>query len=151
MHKILILVIIMLSYNVFSQKKEEKEVKQTILNFFEGFHTGDTVKIKTTIDRNIAVRTIIKTKEGKLKTVKSDIKKILTAIKNRPEDQKWDERLLAFRIEADSVIANAWTPYEFYINDTFSHCGVNIFQLFNDGNTWKIIAIADTRFKKGCK
>ena len=93
----------------------------------------------------------MRTKEGEIKTVKNDIEKILIAIQNRPAEQKWDERLLAFKIEADSAIANAWTPYEFYVNDNFSHCGVNVFQLFNDGKTWKIIAIADTRFREGCK
>ncbi|PKV51781.1 putative lumazine-binding protein [Aquimarina sp. MAR_2010_214] len=159
MHKLLILVTLLISYTTFSQKdvskenknKYENEVKQTILEFFEGFHAGDTAKMKTTIDENIAVQTIVRTKEGEVKTVKTEVEKILTAIQNRPEEQKWDERLLAFKIDADSAIANAWTPYEFYVNDNFSHCGVNVFQLFNDGKRWKIIAIADTRFKEGCK
>ncbi|WP_241461450.1 nuclear transport factor 2 family protein [Aquimarina macrocephali] len=159
MYKVSIWVILFFSCSIFSQKniskddqnRYKKEVKQTVLDFFEGFHAGDTAKMKTTIDKNIAVQTIVRTKEGEIKTVKTDIEKILTAIQNRPAEQKWDERLLAFKIDADSAIANAWTPYEFYVNDNFSHCGVNVFQLFNDGKTWKIIAIADTRFREGCK
>lgn len=159
MHKLIILIFLFFSYSVFSQKDRVKEdmkrykmeVKQTILNFFEGFHAGDTTKMKSTMDENIAIQTIVKTKEGEIKTVKTDASRILTAIQNRPSEQKWDERLLSFSIEADSAIANAWTPYEFYVNDNFSHCGVNIFQLFNDGKSWKIIALSDTRHKKGCK
>jgi hypothetical protein len=159
MHKVSIWVVLFFSCSIFSQKniskddqnRYEKEVKQTVLEFFDGFHAGDTAKMRATIDKNIAVQTIVRTKEGEIKTVKTDIEKILTTIKNRPAEQKWDERLLAFKIDADSAIANAWTPYEFYVNDNFSHCGVNVFQLFNDGKTWKIIAIADTRFREGCK
>ncbi len=129
----------------------QKEVKATILEFFEGFHSGDTAKMKKTIDPNIAIQTIAKNKAGELKTVKVAVEKLLGAIQNRPADQKWDERLLLFKIDADANIANAWTPYEFYLNGNFSHCGVNVFQLYNDGNSWKIIALADTRKREGCK
>ncbi|WP_108868188.1 3-methyl-2-oxobutanoate hydroxymethyltransferase [Aquimarina aquimarini] len=159
MYKVSLIVMLLFWGSVFSQKsvatedvsRYKKEVKHTILGFFEGFHSGDTAKIKMTIDANIALQTIVKTKEGKVKAIQVDIAKVLTTIHNRPKEQKWDERLLGFKIEADASIANAWTPYEFYINDTFSHCGVNMFQLFNDGTTWRILAITDTRHKNKCK
>jgi hypothetical protein len=60
MYKVSILVVLFFSCHVFSQKSiskddqnsYEKEVKQTVLEFFEGFHAGDTAKMKTTIDKN---------------------------------------------------------------------------------------------------
>ncbi|WP_091412696.1 nuclear transport factor 2 family protein [Aquimarina amphilecti] len=129
----------------------QKNAKQAVLDFFDGFHKGDTSKIRKTIDDNIVMQTIAKTKEGEVKTMKTNMNNFLEVIHNRPEDQKWLEKLLDFKIEADEHIAQIWTPYEFYVNDQFSHCGVNVFQLFNDGTTWRIIAIADTRKRKGCK
>lgn len=131
--------------------KYKNEVKTTILNFFEGFHAGDTSKIRKTIDANLSLQTIVKTKEGITKVAKTDTQKFLNAIQNRPVEQRWDERLLLFKIEADSTIANAWTPYEFYLNDKFSHCGVNVFQLYNDGKSWRILTLTDTRTREGCK
>ncbi len=160
MCKVLIIVftVFLNSFYSYSQKQASEkdvaryknEVKQTILQFFEGFHSGDTSKIKKTMDHNIVMQTIAKAKDGKIKTVKTDVEKFLTAIHNRPAEQRWDERLLLFKIDADAAIANVWTPYEFYLNGTFSHCGVNVFQLFNDGTSWRIIALADTRTKEGC-
>jgi hypothetical protein len=47
-------------------------------------------------------------------------------------------------------MATAWTPYKFYLDKTFSHCGVNAFQLFKSENGWKIISILDTRRKEPC-
>ncbi|WP_299222898.1 nuclear transport factor 2 family protein [uncultured Aquimarina sp.] len=130
----------------------QKNAKQAVLDFFEGFHSGDTVQIKKTIlSMDMVMQTIFKTKDGKVKTNTTKIEKFLEAIHNRPKDQKWLEKLLDFRVDADDRIAQIWTPYEFYVNDQFSHCGVNIFQLFNDGKTWRIIAIADTRKREGCK
>ena len=158
MFRILVSVVVFLFLNFgYAQKemskdvsKYKKEVKATILEFFEGFHKGDTSKINKTIDSGMVLQTIVKTKDGKTKAVKTDVNKFLNAIHNRPDEQRWDERLLLFKIDADSAIANAWTPYEFYLNDTFSHCGVNIFQLYHNGSSWKIMALSDTRTKEGC-
>ncbi|MEM9869076.1 MAG: nuclear transport factor 2 family protein, partial [Bacteroidota bacterium] len=33
---------------------------------------------------------------------------------------------------------------------TFSHCGINSFQMVNFGGEWKIIYLIDTRGKEGC-
>ncbi len=159
MYKSIVFTVLFFCFTAFSQKDDakdvvninKKEVKQTILTFFEGFHAGDTSKIKKTIDPNMVMHTIVTTKEGKKRMVKTDVEKFLNAINDRPVNQRWDERLLLFKIDADSAIANVWTPYEFYLNDTFSHCGVNVFQLFNDGSSWKIMALADTRNRAGCK
>ncbi len=158
MYRLIVFTFLFSSHIGFSQKDNSKdisrykeEVKQTILQFFDGFHSGDTVKIRKTMDDNIIMQTIAETKDGGKKAVQTDVSRFLKAIKERPAGQRWDERLLLFKIDADSAIANAWTPYEFYFNDKFSHCGVNVFQLYNDGKSWKIISIADTRNREGCK
>ncbi|MFD2564837.1 nuclear transport factor 2 family protein [Aquimarina rubra] len=155
MYRFRILFFLIIAGNpVFSQKEmdvNQKNAKQAVLDFFDGFHKGDTAQIRKTIDENIVMHTVAKTKEGKIKTVKTDIEKFMEVIHNRPKDQKWLEKLLGFKVDADESIAQVWTPYEFYVNEQFSHCGINVFQLFNDGTTWKIMAIADTRKKEGCK
>ncbi|MHA7060070.1 nuclear transport factor 2 family protein [Aquimarina sp. M1] len=154
MYKSLFLFMIFIVNVGFSQKEidiNQKNAKQAVLDFFEGFHQGDTTRIRKTMDATIVMQTIVKTKEGTTKILKTDVNKFLEVIHNRPEDQRWLEKLLGFKIDADTSIAQVWTPYKFYVNDKFSHCGVNMFQLFNDGNSWKIIAIVDTRKKDGCK
>lgn len=77
-------------------------------------------------------------------------KTLFDAVANRTNEQKRDEQLLDYNIQVDGNMANAWTPYEFWYNGTFSHCGVNSFQLFNDAGTWKIIYLIDTRRREGC-
>ena len=39
-----------------------------------------------------------------------------------------DERISFETIRIDGPLAIAWTPYNFYFNGQFSHCGVNSFQ-----------------------
>ena len=80
-----------------------------------------------------------------------DFSKFLKSIVSIPDTVNFQEKILSFSIQVDGAMANAWTPYEFWYNDAFSHCGVNSFQLFKDGADWKIIYLIDTRRKKGCK
>ncbi|MDY8138930.1 nuclear transport factor 2 family protein [Aquimarina sp. 2201CG5-10] len=158
MYKLKVLVVLLITVNVFSQKetsakdmdRHQEGAKQTVIDFFEGFHKGDTIMMKKTMDNDMVLRTIAKTKEGEVKTFKTEVAKFVMAIHNRPAEQKWYEKILGYTINANDRIAQVWTPYEFYVNDNFSHCGVNTFQLFNDGTSWKIISIADTRKREGC-
>ncbi len=138
------------STTIFGQTNEKREVKQAVDTFFEGFHKGDTAIMKTVMADKILMQTAYKNKEGKDILVTDDPNKLITAIADRPEDQKWDERLLDYSIQVDGNMANAWTPYEFWFNGEFSHCGVNSFQLFKDGDQWKIIYLIDTRRRSDC-
>ncbi|AUP77513.1 nuclear transport factor 2 family protein [Flavivirga eckloniae] len=135
---------------MYSQNNEQAAVKAAVDTFFEGFHKGDTTLMKSVMMDKILLQTAYKNKEGKDILVTDDPEKLINAIANRPADQKWDERLLDYSIQVDGNMANAWTPYEFWFNGEFSHCGVNSFQLFKDGDTWKIIYLIDTRRKVTC-
>jgi hypothetical protein len=135
---------------LFAQDNEAEMVKQTIKTFFEGFHEGDTTLMKSVIYGKPLLQTAYKNKEGKDILVTDDLEKLLTAIASRTEDQKWDERILEYNIQVDGNMAHAWTPYEFWFNNNFSHCGVNSFQLFKNGTQWKIIYLIDTRRRSTC-
>lgn len=61
-----------------------------------------------------------------------------------------DERIVFDVIMTDGDLASVWTPYKFYYNGIFSHCGVNSFQMVRLNGQWKIQYIIDTRRKVGC-
>ena len=141
---------VLLTSVVFAQEDENAKVKATINTFFEGFHKGDTILVKSVMMDKMLLQTTYTTKEGNHVLVSEESSKLMSAIANRPNDQKWDERLLNYNIQVDGIMANVWTPYEFWFNDEFSHCGVNSFQLFNDNGHWKIIYLIDTRRQNRC-
>ena len=150
MARILFYLALLISTTLFGQTDEEAQVKSAVDTFFEGFHKGDTTLMKSVMADKLLMQTAYRNKEGKDILVTDDSEKLVLAIANRSNDQKWDERLLDYSIQVDGNMANAWTPYEFWLNDTFSHCGVNSFQLFKDGAQWKIIYLIDTRRRSNC-
>jgi len=44
----------------------------------------------------------------------------------------------------DGPIAMVWLPYDFYVNGTWSHCGVDIFTMVKSDAGWKIASLAYT-------
>ncbi|MFT4565841.1 MAG: ketosteroid isomerase-like protein [Saprospiraceae bacterium] len=51
----------------------------------------------------------------------------------------------------DGPLAYAWTEYSFYVDDELLHCGVNMFEMAQIDQHWKITNITDTRRKTDCK
>ncbi|MET7029366.1 nuclear transport factor 2 family protein [Sediminicola luteus] len=132
-----------------AQSSEENAVRQTIETFFKGFHQQDSLLLKSVVSDQVIIQTIAN-KVDSTYVQSEDYNDFVSHIIGIPTTTKFQEKLLSFNIQIDGAMAHAWTPYEFWLNDTFSHCGVNSFQLFKDSDSWKIIYIIDTRHKQGC-
>lgn len=137
--------------SVSAQTVAETEVKQTITTFFEGFHKQDSTIIKRVVFKDIVLQSIGNNKEGILQLKTQDFSEFLKAIVSIPKDQKFEEKLLSYHIQIDGSMAHVWTPYEFWFNGVFSHCGVNSFQLIKENDQWKIFCLVDTRRRDGCE
>jgi hypothetical protein len=88
---------------------------------------------------------------GESTEVKSNpVADFVKRIAETPVDTQLDERILDYHIQIDGNLASVWTPYRFYVNENFSHCGVNSFQLVKMKEGWKIVYIIDTRRKEPC-
>jgi len=142
---------LMIMGSVIAQNSEEKMVKNTIDSFFTAFHQQDSTAIKETVYKDMVLQTIGKNADGKEVLKTDDFRHFLKSIVSIPASTKFEEKILSCRIQIDGAMANAWTSYEFWVNGSFSHCGVNSFQLFKEEETWKIVYLIDTRRKEGCQ
>ncbi len=151
MKRILFLLCLSISFSGFAQNDfSEADAKQLIDTFFEGFHKGDTTLMRTTLMKEVTLQTAYSNKEGEAKLNTGSLDKLLDAIANRPAEQKWDERLLDYKVSIDGNLAHVWTPYEFWVNGNFSHCGANAFTLVKTDDGWKITHLIDSRRRSTC-
>lgn len=152
MQKSIVFIIVLvcaLSFHA-QEKSPENEIKKVIETFFEGLHKGDSTLMATTLHKDIKIQTT-SSMRGPNGLLQTDSKaKLLTAIANKNPAHVYLEKLLSYTIKIDGNIASVWTPYEFYFNNNFSHCGANSFQLFKDQTHWKIIYLVDMRRRDKC-
>lgn len=146
------LLLFCLTFTICAQNSSEEDVvKKTVETFFEGFHARDSIIMKSVLADKVVVQTIGKAKSGEIKLHHEDIHKVLKGIVSIPLETSFKEVINGYDIRIDGAMANVWTPYSFYMNGEFSHCGVNNFQLFKKDGEWEIIYLIDTRRREGCE
>ncbi|RSC95553.1 nuclear transport factor 2 family protein [Tenacibaculum singaporense] len=153
MQKIFTLLIVFVLTTVVSaqENSEKKAIKKTIETFFDGLHKGDSTLVSSTLNSTVKIQTTFTNKEGKNVLITESKTKLLTNIANKKPEHTYLEKLISWDIKIDGNLASVWTPYEFYLNEKFSHCGANSFQLFNNNGKWEIIYLVDMRRRANCK
>ncbi len=145
------LALIAVTTNTIAQREFTKSDAQNVIDtFFKGFHKGDTALMKTVMIKELPTQTVFTDREGNNRVVDGSVQQFIEAIANRPKDQVWEEKLLGYEIQIDGNLAHVWTPYEFWLNGNFSHCGANAFTLGKTNEGWKILHLIDSRRREGC-
>ncbi|MGE8343749.1 MAG: nuclear transport factor 2 family protein [Flavobacterium sp.] len=130
-----------------SSNAQKQEIQKCIESFFEGFHQRDSTKIKLVCSDKMILQSISESNVKGNKLSDESAKEFYKSIASIPSNMKFQEKILSYNIQIDGTMAHVWTPYEFYLNDKFSHSGVNAFTLFKEKDSWKIIYLIDTRRK----
>lgn len=149
--KLILSALLVLTFGLsgFSQS-EEKAVEDVIRSLFEGMKTKNAEQVAAAFYSEGLMQTVQAKPEGS--TVASNaVADFVKRIATTPAETTLDERILDYQIKVDGTMASAWTPYRFYVNGNFSHCGVNSFQLVKMADGWKIVYIIDTRRKEPCE
>jgi hypothetical protein len=129
-----------------------EDIEQTIRTFFDGFHKKDTTILNSVLFKQVQIQTIKTNSENNdLHIENESVEAFLKSITLIPETTNFKEVIHDYQIKGDGLLATAWTPYSFFVNETLSHCGTNNFQLIRENGVWKIISIIDTRKKENCK
>lgn len=125
-------------------------VKATINAFFSAMKASDPKAMAATLADSAILQTITRNREGKMLIQSENLKAFMDVV-GKMKPGAADEQIRFDVVKTDGPLAMAWTPYKFYYNEQFSHCGVNSFQVVRIDGEWKIQYIIDTRRRQGCE
>lgn len=145
----MVFLMLLLSGKAMSQQTEDS-VKAVVNLLFSSMKASDEALVLSCFADGAILQTMAKNKEGNQFVKNESIKEFASSVGSAPK-AVLDERISFDMIKIDGSLASVWTPYSFYYNGTFSHCGVNSFQLVRTAMGWKIQYIIDTRRKVGCQ
>lgn len=150
MRKALLLLGVLISMNSLLQAQTtEDSVKAAVNQLFEGMKTANAEMVKGAFADSAVLQTISRNKEGQT-IIRNEAVSAFAGSVAKLKPGVADERIQFETIRTDGPLAIVWTPYKFYYNGQFSHCGVNSFQLVRLGGQWKIQYLIDTRRKDKC-
>lgn len=149
MKNLFIIQLLLLSTLVCAQTKDCLE---PVHNLFKAMHTADTTLLKSAFfDEQPALRSIVTKRNGTVEREEAFLSGFVSALA-KPHPAAWNEKISGTPIvHQDDVLAIVWVPYEFYLGERFSHCGVNVFELIATDEGWKITGITDTRRNTDCR
>lgn len=144
-----VLIVLLISVNIFSQSSEKELVLEQIETLFDGMRAGDSSAVSSVFIKNATMQSISKDREGITRISEGSLSGFKNAV-GTPHDKVWDERVANIQINIDGEMATAWVPYSFYVGEDFSHCGVNSFVFVKTLAGWKAMSIVDTRRRTNC-
>ncbi len=109
-----------------------------------GYKTGDTLKMKSVMHPNMTMQRAYLDKEQQNVLLYTNPANLLKYAATTGQNQEWEEKLTDYVVSSDGNLVHVWTPYEFYTDGKFSHCGANSFTLVYTDDSWKILNLIDS-------
>lgn len=128
-----------------TQLEIEKEIISVIDKFIEAINTKNPDIVSDILDSELdKIKFYVKSDSSYHKKSSSALDFLKTS-KNKFFEKYWNPI-----ITTDGNIASVWAPYEFYLDDVFSHCGTNLFFLVKENEKWRILHYGYTVDKINC-
>jgi hypothetical protein len=128
---------------------QEAELQTFVQHFFQAMYDRDSVALQKAFLPGASLYTFSYDSKGNPRAKAEFIPDFIRGVK-LIGDAQFEERLTGWQCLIDDGIASIWTPYEFYFEGKFTHCGVDSWQLIQVLGEWKIAQLTDTRRKTGC-
>lgn len=132
--------------NVYGQD-DKKEVLAIAQQFFSSLEKGDTVTLRS-LFLDDARNYFVQEKDTKIRAGSRSPKSF-----NADKDRVVRERFIKDGVDVmvHNRIAVVWGSYNLWINDKFSHCGVDAFTLLKTEAGWKISSLSFCMESEGCQ
>ena len=117
---------------------DSEAVIHTTNLLYKGIEQQDTALLKTLFLEGSQFYASVASKEGPILQRFSSEHWIKGLVKPQTTllERSWNPQVKVHR-----GIATVWSPYDFYIDGSFSHCGINAVSLVQTNGGWKIVNI----------
>jgi len=123
---------------------QEAEVVATVQRLFDALETGDEELLRAVMDPTVVMH-FSETRDGATTFGSATIDGLATRITSSDVplvERMWDPTVLV-----NGELATVWTPYDFYVGADFSHCGIDVANVMNTPDGWRIVALSWTRLQ----
>ena len=121
------------------------EIVAALQTVFDALATGDSDLLRGVMDPEVVMIYAETTADGETSFGSSTLEGLATRVEASEEpliERMWDPV-----VRVSGAMATIWTPYDFYVGTTFSHCGVDAATLMNTEDGWKIVDLSWTRLQ----
>lgn len=143
-----LLVSLMLTTAVADEADDRATVMDVIETFFAGLTAKDTDSMRQIMTEDGILYGYRETAEGLVvfNPTHAAYLENLASREGIPVERIWDVEIMLH-----DRIAVVWTPYDFYSDGVFSHCGMNSFSMLKTDDGWKITGVVFSVQPENCE
>lgn len=131
-----------------AQTPDEDAVLDVVRTLFDGMREKDEAKLRSVWHPEARLQSAGQAPDGTYRVSSTPVDSFITSVLGAEahlDEVTFDEEVLV-----DGPLATAWTPYNLFVDDALSHCGVDAIQMVRTDEGWKILQLTDTRTREGC-
>jgi ketosteroid isomerase-like protein len=131
-----------------AQSEDEGQLREAVTALLDAMRAGDADGVREAFMADARLQTVTTGVNG-AGLRDEEVEDFARAV-GAPREQVWNERIDAWHIRVDGDLAVVTTDYSFFVDDRFTHCGMNAFLMLRTSEGWKIFQLVDTRRRTGC-
>ena len=126
----------------------EREVAAVAQRFLEALSAADTATLAGLLAPGATIHSVREGEGGaSLRVVtREDFLASLGGETEQLLERMWEPTVLV-----RGGVAMVWTPYDFHLNGSFSHCGIDVFTLLKGEEGWQVTGITYNVVREGCQ
>ena len=133
---------------VLAAQTPEQDVLKVVHQMFDGMRNADSAVVRAVFAPNARFASV--DPRATPPTVRYDsVGGWINAIAG--SNKRWNEQIYDVQVKVDGDMAHVWSPYTFYLDGKWNHCGVNSMELLKINGAWKLTQLSDTRKREACR
>jgi hypothetical protein len=118
---------------------EREEILGALQKVFDALAAGDGDLLRSVMDADVRMVSTETDERGVISVGTSSLEGLVQRIESSSDPLV--ERMWQPEVRTRGAISSIWTPYDFYVGDTLSHCGIDVATLVRSEEGWKIVAL----------
>ena len=118
-------------------------ILSVVQSLFDALAERDGETLRALMHPDVVMRSVEVAGDGERSIATSTVDDLVARVEGSAE--VLTERMFDPEVRISGDLAMVWTPYDFYVGDTLSHCGADAFVLVREDDTWRVTGLSWTR------
>ncbi len=126
---------------------DREAVLAAVQSIFDALASGDGETLRRVLHPQVRMHSVERSADGARTVSTSTLDELVARVEG--SDAVLTERMFDPEVRISGDLAMVWTPYDFYVGERFSHCGVDGLLLARnpETETWRVVSLSWTRLQ----
>lgn len=123
--------------------EDRAAILSVVQSLFDALAERDGNTLRALLHPDVVMRSVEVAGDGERSIATSTLDDLVVRVE--ASEEVLTERMFDPEVRISGDLAMVWTPYDFYVGDSLSHCGADVFVLVREDEAWRVTGLSWTR------